>query len=293
MKPSIELIRLLAVILITFTHTRNELESGALYFIIEKLPTYGTAILSIISGFLYYTVSRKNKNLFYKKIKSLAIPYLIANVSVLIMVLIFNYFFGYNALNRLTYDSSLILEGLFSLNTPPINPPTYFIRDIFIIFSIIALFSQKQYKPLFFLAPLVFFGTLILRFDVPVLFLVGVLFALIKENINKNYVIMTTSIITILICYFWPEYLKYPLSFLVFIITLDLKFKFFNTGRYSYLLHLYHSPIMVISFPLLSLLTDHYLIIIFGQILITILCVYLLFAFTKKYDALKILSVGR
>ena len=77
MKSGIELMRLIAVILITFTHTRNELSEGYLYFLVETLPTYGTAILSIISGYLFYTVSRKNENLFNKKIKSLAIPYLI------------------------------------------------------------------------------------------------------------------------------------------------------------------------------------------------------------------------
>ena len=134
MKPGIELVRLIAVILITFTHTRNNLESGFTYFIVEELPKYGTAILSIISGYLYYTISRHKTGLFDKKIKSLVIPYLIANFSILFLVLIFNYGFGYNPLNRLSYDWSIVLEGLFSLNSPPINPPTYFIRDIFILF---------------------------------------------------------------------------------------------------------------------------------------------------------------
>ena len=70
MKPGIELVRLIAVILITFTHTRNNLESGFTYFIVEELPKYGTAILSIISGYLYYTISRHKAGLFDKKIKS-------------------------------------------------------------------------------------------------------------------------------------------------------------------------------------------------------------------------------
>ena len=132
MKPSIELIRLVAVILITFTHTRNDLQSGYIFFVVEKMPTFGTAILSIVSGYLYYSVSLKKK-IFIKKIKTLLIPYLIANISVIIIVFSTILLLDYNPLNRLSLDSSLILEGIFSLNSPPINPPTYFIRDIFII----------------------------------------------------------------------------------------------------------------------------------------------------------------
>ena len=146
MKSSIELIRLIAVILIVFTHTRNELEDGLAYFIVQRIPTFGTAILSIISGYLYFEISQHKKNLFFKKIKSLAIPYLIANITVLFLVLFAYYFFGYDTLNRLNFDFTLITEGIFSFNSAPINPPTYFIRDIFIIFSIIALVTQKEFK---------------------------------------------------------------------------------------------------------------------------------------------------
>ena len=85
MNKSIELIRIIAVILITFTHTRNSLTEGVNYFIIEQLPPYGTAILSIISGYLFYSVTKNKDRIFQKKIKSLAIPYLIANFSVLLI----------------------------------------------------------------------------------------------------------------------------------------------------------------------------------------------------------------
>lgn len=67
MNSSIELIRLIAVILIVFTHTRNGLESGIAHFIVEGIPPFGTAILSIISGYLYFEISRHRKNLFLKK----------------------------------------------------------------------------------------------------------------------------------------------------------------------------------------------------------------------------------
>ena len=292
MKPSIELIRLVAVILITFTHTRNDLQSGYVFFVVEKLPLLGTAILSIVSGYLYYTVSQK-KRVFIKKIKTLLIPYLIANISILLIVLVTSLLFDYNPLNRLSFDSSIIFEGVFSLNSPPINPPTYFIRDIFIIFSIISLISHKEYKSLIILVPVILFGTLLLRLDVAALFIIGLLFGHFKTSINKNLVITITSAVLILISIFSPGYLKFPISFLIFILVIDFEFNFYNTGRFSYLLHLYHSPIMVVSYPILNLLIDNMLLKVFLQIVIAIFFVYLLFIATIKYKRLRILSGGR
>lgn len=115
MKSSIEFIRILAVILIAFTYTRNNLTEGFTYYLFEIITTYGTAVLSIISGYLYFEITRKKEHLFWNKCKSLALPYLIANVSILILVLFCNYVLGYNALNRLTYDYTLITEGVLLL----------------------------------------------------------------------------------------------------------------------------------------------------------------------------------
>lgn len=292
MNSSIELIRLVAVILITFAHTRHDFQSGYGFFLVEKLPTFGTAILSIVSGYLYYTVSLKKK-IFIKKIKTLLVPYLIANISVLIIVFLATSLLDYNPLNRLSLDSSLILEGIFSLNSPPINPPTYFIRDILIIFSIISLISHKEFKSLIILVPMILFGTLLLRLDIAVLFITGLLFGHFKKSINKNLLISITFVVLILILFFLPGYLKFPISFLIFILVIDFEFNFYNTGRYSYLLHLYHSPVMVVSYPFLNSLIDNMLLKVFLQILISFSFVYLLFIATTKFKRLRILSGGR
>lgn len=293
MKSSIEFIRLIAIILIVFTHTRNELENGIAYFIVERIPTFGTAILSIISGYLYFEISRHKPFLFFRKIKSLAIPYLIANISVLILVLIAYYVFGFDTLNRLSFDFSLITEGIFSFNSPPINPPTYFIRDIFIIFSIIALITQKEFKTLFVIIPFLLLGALVLRLDVAFLFLIGILYSKYKNNIDKKILIITALIISIIVSVFYNDFLKFPFSFLVFILLINIQLPFLNTGRFSYLLHLYHSPIIVISYPILSSFIENPIIKIVAQILMAIFFVYLLFLITKKYTFLKILSGGR
>lgn len=293
MKSSIELIRLVAVVLIVFTHTRNNLESGIAYFVVEKIPAFGTAILSIVSGYLYFEVSRHKKNLFLNKIKSLLIPYLIANISVLLLVCFFKYVLHYDALNRLTFDASLIKEGLFSLNSPPINPPTYFVRDIFVIFAIIALFTQKEYKALLFIIPILLFGTLILRLDVAFLFLIGCLYSRFGKYIEKKLLIISTLLITTIIGIYFDQYLKFPISFLIFFLLIDIPFQLYNTGRYSYLLHLYHSPIIVISYPLLMMVVDNPLLLILAQIVVAIVVVYALFLITKKYKFLAIISGGR
>ena len=293
MKPGIELVRLIAVILITFTHTRNNLESGFTYFIVEELPKYGTAILSIISGYLYYTISRHKTGLFDKKIKSLVIPYLIANFSILFLVLIFNYGFGYNPLNRLSYDWSIVLEGLFSLNSPPINPPTYFIRDIFILFSIIALITQKEWKALLVLIPFVLFGKLIIRWDIAFLFVSGIIYAMASERLNKNILLSICGLSIVVVVLFFDAYLKFPVALFLFMLTVDLKIKYLNTGRFSYLLHLYHSPVMVITYPVISYLISDITLRVVTQIIWAIAMAYLLFLTTKKIPALKILSGGR
>lgn len=293
MNSSIELIRLFAVVLIVFTHTRHELDSGTALFIIERLPTFGTAILSVISGYLYYKISRHNSNIFLRKIKSLAIPYLIANVSVLALVLIFNYVLGYNALNRLSFDWSIISEGVFALNSAPINPPTYFIRDIFLIFSVIALFTQKEIKSLFVIIPFVLFGTLVLRSDVAILFVIGSLYAKFKNVVDKRLLIVLAVTASVIIGVFFPDYLKFPSTILLFILLIDVPIRLFKTGRYSYLLHLYHSPIIVITYPLLRLYIDHPIWVIVAQITLALSSIYVLFLITKRFEFLKILSGGR
>lgn len=291
---SIELLRICAVILIIFTHTRHNLTSDSIfYFIIEKLPTYGTAILSIISGYLYYTVSRKKENIFHKKIKSLAIPYLIANCSVLILVLITNFIFDYNALNRLEYNYTLITEGILTLNEPPINPPTYFIRDIFVLFCILSLFTQREFRTLYILIPLLIFGVLVLRIDVVILFVTGILYARLKESIKKEIWVILLGIVTIFVGVMFPDYLKFPVSLLLFVLLIDLRFNFYNTGRYSYLLHLYHSPIIVISYPIISLFIQDTILNVIAQILLALTVVFLLYLLTKKYKFLHVLSGGR
>lgn len=294
MKASIEYIRIIAVVLITFTHTKHNFNEGWEYFAIEIIPTYGTVILSIVSGFLYFKYSRKKENLFYKKVKSLAIPYLFANLIVMSIALALKFLLNIDLINRLDYDYKLITEGILALNKAPINPPTYFIRDIFVIFSILAFFTQKEYRALFIIIPLIVFGKLFLRIDIACLFALGAFYAEVQHRLPKVFLFLALVIINCIIAYININYLKYPFGFLLFVLLMNINTDSnLKTGRYSYLLHLYHSPIIVATFPIMSKLTSAPITSIFSQVILAILITYLFFLVTKPFPKWKILSGGR
>lgn len=289
----IEITRLCAVILITFTHTTHSVESGLLFVILEQLPTFGTAILSVISGYLYIVVSSKKPDLFQKKVKSLLVPYLIANAVVLALVLIANYGFGHNMLNRLAFDENLILDGLLALNRAPINPPTYFIRDVFVIFAILSLVFQREVKALFVLVPVLAFGSLFLNPGIVFLFAAGCFYAQFGGRFEKQSVIILFFILSVATAVFAIEYLKFPVAILLFIAIVDLKFPTYKTGRFSYLLHLYHSPVMIVAYAASVRFVDDVLSLVLIQILVAIVAAYVIFLASCVYKPLLILSGGR
>jgi len=293
MKGNIELLRIVCVVLLVFTHTRHSFDDGIMHFILYDLPKYGTLILSIISGYLYYSISRKNKNLFAKKIKSLAIPFLFANLSVVIIVSAIFILFDLNYLNRLSFDSGLILEGILSLNSPPINPPTYFIRDIFIIFTLVEILINKKFKLIFLLLPFALFGELILRYEILVLFVVGIVVSKYLNNKNQKYTQLMLLILVFLSYLFYEPIMKHLISIFIFVSIINMNVKFFNVGGYTYLLHLYHSPVIVFIYPLLSNYISNIYLLVLLQIILSIIMVYLLFLITRRFTVLKILSGQR
>ena len=293
MKGSFEFARLICVLLLIFTHTRHNYSEGLAYFILEEVPKIGTLILSLISGYLYYSVSRKSKNIFEKKIKSLLIPYLIANISVLFLVLIANFIFEINFLNRLDFNFDLIFEGIISLNSPPINPPTFFIRDIFIIFVLIEIFRNKKYFLLALILPLAVYGELILRYEILYLFLTGLLTAKYSEKLDNSVIILTTVIFWIPFFYFNIAEFKHLISILFFIGILNVNLNFKNVGGFTYLLHLYHSPIIVFVYPIISYYFSNQLVLVICQIVLSIIFIYILYFLTRKITFLKLISGQR
>jgi hypothetical protein len=278
----IEFMRVAGVILITFTHMRHEFTEGTTYFVLETLPRYGTLLLSVISGYLF--CMNPSGNIFRKKISSLLVPYLIANLAVLLPVLLI-YACGYNYLNRLPYDHTLISEGLLSLNSPPINPPTYFIRDLFVIFCFLGLL-QKNYWGLLFIVPLFFFGQIVLRWDIPMLFAIGFTIAKFRIEKQNRWLINGIGSLALIatIFFFTEETYKYIIALLFFLNFVTLKFKFVKTGAYTYLLHLYHTPIMIALFPILHRLYPNPYFEILAQVSLAIGGCYILLLVVKRFN---------
>ncbi|MBR8537083.1 hypothetical protein KDU71_16035 [Carboxylicivirga sediminis] len=290
MKGSIELMRIIAVILITFTHTRHNIESGYFYFLFEKIPTYGTPVLSLISGYLFWNKTRYKHNIFNTKVASLLIPYLIANTLVLVPVLIANYL-GFNYLNRLDYNYTLITEGILSLNSPPINPPTYFIRDIFILFVMLELFLKRNFKMLLIIIPILLFGKIFLRWDIVVMFLFGSLIANFEKHLKLSIAI---QIFFGAFMYFkFPELLRFSIAGLIFSFLITIPISMPKTGGFSYLLHLYHSPVIVFLFPIISIFTVEQITSVFIQVFVSIVLIGIFYVVTIKNNRLRILTGNR
>jgi len=291
MKYGIEIARLIAVLLITFNHTKHNLTEGAAYWIFEQLPLFGTPLLLLVCGYLFSAVSKKkNEPLFLKKVKSLLIPFIMANLVVLIPVALFYYIFDLNYLNRLVFDYKLITDGIFALNDVPINPPTYFIRDIFIVFVAVELVLYKNWKMLFILVPLLIFGKIIIRWDIPLIFTIGYLLDAYAHYLKKYWLYSIAIILIILSVINDNLHLNNAVGFLLFLISLEIKVKFIKTGAYTYLLHLYHSPVMVFSHSILSLFIENEVINVICQIIISMVSIYLLYLLTRRFSKLQILS---
>ena len=73
MNYTIEIIRLVAVILITFTHIRHNFTDGPMFYMLEVIPKYGTLILSLVSGYLYNEISSKNFQSYLQKIEHIRV----------------------------------------------------------------------------------------------------------------------------------------------------------------------------------------------------------------------------
>lgn len=265
-----------------------------MYLFLEQVPLYGTLILSVISGFLYQEVTAEKGRLVQKKVWSLLIPYLIANSIVVIPVGLSYLLFEYDFLNRLTFGPELFWDGIFAFSAAPINPPTYFIRDLFVIFLIVEVFRSKN---LYILAGLIFlavFGELLLRFDILALFICGALLARYKV-FYTNYLWLSVGVcllLGILLTVSDLPYDKHVIAILFFLLVINWKVGFKDVGGYSYTLHLYHSPVIVVVFPILAAYITNPYLLVAGQVILAFSFTYVMYALIRTFK-LNIMIGGR
>ena len=132
-----------------------------------------------------------------------------------------------------------------------------------------------------------------MRYEILALFIVGIMISKYLNNKTRKYFQLVLLILLPLSYYFYGPIMKHLISIFIFVSIININVKFFNVGGYTYLLHLYHSPVIVFIYPLLSnYISDTYMLVIL-QIILSISTVYLLFLITRKFTVLKILSGQR
>ena len=287
----VELIRILGVTLITFTHIRHNFTSGPVFWLFEVIPPYGTLMLSVVSGYLFAQHDRGGKIL-GKKIKSLLIPYAIAN-GVVILAVVLAHMAGFEFLDRLSYDYTLLTEGFLSLHHPPVNPPTYFIRDLFVTFCLIAL-MRREWMSLWFIMPLAIFGHLLLRYDIALLFAGGYLYGAVPaKKMSAPYAAIGGLIIAGSLALLLPEvWHRHLVAFVLFAGILQLPTRIGRAGGYTYMLHLYHCPVALVIFALLQPFTSNDLLLASAQIVGAYASAYIMLWMVRKWN-LSVVVGGR
>ena len=282
---SIEFIRLTSVILITFTHIRHQFNDGVMHLLLDQIPLYGTLILSVISGYLFSETTARKPALLRKKTRSLAIPYLIANTVVIIPVII-AYYFGYDYLNRLDIGMELIWNGLLSVSAAPVNPPTYFIRDLFVIFLLIETIRSRNIYSLGAIILLAITGDLLLRYDILFLFLIGASLSRYKQIYTQYFWISVSACLALGLTFSFLEltYARHIFTVLVFLLVINWSPNFMNIGGYSYTLHLYHSPVIVVLFPILNSYINNMYLLVLLQLTAVFIFVSLIYLLIRKLD---------
>src|SRR5690606_33030837 len=110
-----------------------------------------------------------------------------------------------------------------------------------------------------------------------------------KSQIKQIIVILLAIVSLLLIFKTGVSVYKYPIALLVFIWAISTKIKFYNVGAYSYLLHLYHSPIIVCLYPLIKRISSNEFLLVLLQVVVSFVCGYLLYIVTRKIPCLRIL----
>ena len=253
--------------------------------LLDQIPLYGTLILSVISGYLFSETTARKPALLRKKTRSLAIPFLIANSVVIIPVTI-AYYLGYDYLNRLDIGLELIWNGLLSVSAAPVNPPTYFIRDLFVIFLLIETVRTRNIYLLGVLILLAITGDLLLRYDILLLFLVGVSLSRYKQLYTQNFWISILACLALGLTFSYLDvtYARHVFAVLVFMLVINWRPNFMNVGGYSYTLHLYHSPVIVVLFPILNSYINNMYLLVLLQLAVTFIFVSLIYLLIRKLD---------
>jgi succinoglycan biosynthesis protein ExoH len=151
-------------------------------------------VLTLISGYLLFssTLYLAPLKLWKKKLRSLALPFLIFNLSVLCVAYVAQSRLGLTmSYDLLKADAGTWLDAMFGLTNSPVNYPLNFLRDMMVLMLLAPLFGlllRTSPLPGFILVTLFFYnnfeGTLVLRDTMAILFYAGGMAATQKWNLE-------------------------------------------------------------------------------------------------------------
>lgn len=140
-------------------------------------------VLTLISGYLLFssTLYQAPLKLWKKKLRSLAVPFLVFNLAVLCVAYVAQARLGLTmSYDLLTADAGTWLDAMFGVTNSPVNYPLNFLRDMMVLMLLAPLFGlllRSAPLPGFILVTLCFYnnfdGALVLRDTMAILFYAG------------------------------------------------------------------------------------------------------------------------
>ena len=279
----IDFARLTLILLIVILHFRISPESTPstsphIFTVHDTLKNSllltAVPLLSIMSGYIFFArqaYQQKIKTL-KNKTRTILIPFLIFNLSLVIVVFIAqkNGFAMDNRIILVNSDFNTWLNAMFALNGQPVNYPLHFLRDLLVVF-IFAIFLGKGFTRFpwiaiavcIIVASLNLDGRLILRDDVFLCFAVGGFLAVTGADIGwfEKRTLILPLLILLAVCGLFLAYPQYDLIWRVAgglsmwpIIgsLMDNSFskKLSRFSRFAFPIYLMHAAVIIIFFQL-------------------------------------------
>jgi len=232
-------------------------------------------VLTCISGYLLFKsqLHTQFSQLFIKKTKTIFIPLILFNLPIALFIyyLQFNQLIDHQFSTQLhPIDQTTWINAIFGLTAAPVNYPTNFLRDLYIVSLMTPIFSiLLRYIPITGLFIISFFfwfnfdGDIVLRSPMPIMFYFGGLMATTDVNIksfDKYSAYLLTLFITlcIAIIYFKVEnrnYLRLIAPFLIWpasalIVNTWLGKWFIRFSKYSFPIFLMQGPLLLVCWLL-------------------------------------------
>lgn len=230
-------------------------------------------VLACISGYLLFRsgLDQRYGELLRKKVRTLALPFLFFNLSLVLVLLIIESQFDLSFTYQLyPIDLTTLLNAALGLSASPLNYPLNFLRDLFVLMLLAPVFGWLLRRTGALALPVlaaIFLldadGDLILRSEMPLMFYLGGLAAVRKWDLQRcdrfAWVFLTTFVaLCLAIVHFKISnntFLRLVSPLLLWPATHLLAQSragnwLAGMSRYSFFIFLAHAPILVVTYAI-------------------------------------------